>query len=126
MRNLHVLFKVFSLFVFCSVNVYSAGINSLLIKTVDENNQPINADIVKWWFSDELGDKKTLECKKQGNCSEWLIQDTKSQAINIYALASIVKKDDPLCWDWFEAEAKSHADQKELKITLSYSTTVCK
>lgn len=125
MRNVQVLFKLFILFVICSVNAYSGEMNSLLIKTVDKNNQPINADIVKWWFSDDSSNKNTLECK-QGNCSEWLIQDIKSQEINIYALASILKKDDPYCWDWFEGQAKREADQKEIIITLSYSTTVCK
>ena len=124
-RSTQVLLKLFVLFIFCSVNAYSTEMNSLLIKTVDKNNQPMNAEIVKWWFSDDPNNKKTLECK-QGNCTEWLIQDTKSREINIYALASIVKKDDPYCWDWFEAVAKSQANKKEIKMTLSYSSTVCK
>ncbi len=125
MRHLQTVFKLFILFLFYSANAYSIEMSSLLIKTVDNENQPIDAEIVNWWFADDSKNKKTLKCK-QNNCSEWLIKDTKSTEINVYALASKVKMDDPYCWDFFEGKAESQVGQQELKIVLSYSSTVCK
>ena len=125
MKNLLMRYSLAFIFSFAVVSANADEINSVLIKTVDENNQPIQAEIVKWCFSDDPDKKKILECK-QGNCSEWLIQNKKSQVIDVYAFASKVKKGDPYCWDLFEGEAKNQADQKEIEVTLSYSSTVCK
>ena len=66
-----------------------------------------------------------MECK-QLNCSEWLLQNRESQAIDIYAYASKVKKDDPYCWDILEGVAKNQTGRKKIYVTLTYSSTVCK
>lgn len=113
------------LFVYGVSNAHSDQLHSLLVKTIDDENKPINAEIVNWWFFDEPDKKYTLQCK-QKNCSQWLIRNNKPLVITIYALASKVKKNDPYCWEWFEGKAQNQIDQKELTITLSYTSTVCK
>ena len=116
----------FLLLLVCSAgNSSSEEMHFLLLKTVDEDNHPIKAEIVKWWFSDLPEKKKTLVCK-QSTCSEWGIRDKISKPVTIYALASKVKKNDPYCWDWFEGKSENQVDQKEITLTLTYTTTVCK
>lgn len=110
----------------CNAGVSNAEeMDFVSLKTVDEENQPIKAEIVKWWFTDLPEEKKTLSCE-QGSCSEWLIPVQVSKSVTIYALASKVKKNDPYCWDWFEGEAEYQASLKEIILILSYTTTVCK
>ena len=115
------------LFVFACIasNASSDDIDFLLVKTVDEENQPIKAEIVKWWTPDTPEKKNALICKR-GVCSEWLIRGRIIKSVIIYAFASREKKNDPNCWEWFEGEAESQVDQKEITLTLSYTTTVCK
>jgi hypothetical protein len=55
-----------------------------------------------------------------------VIRDKLTQPISIYAFASKEKKNDSSCWDWFEGEAENQVDQKEIVLTLLYTTTVCK
>ncbi len=129
MKNLLMLCRsaVKGLFIFssCMAGVDANEINSVLIKTIDINNQPIKAEAVKWWFSNTPQKENIMECK-QLNCSEWLIQNRELQAIDIYAYASKVKKDDPYCWDLFEGGAKNQTGRKIIYVTLTYSSTVCK
>jgi hypothetical protein len=125
MKNLLMRYKLAFIVLFGAVSANADEINYVSIKTIDENNQPIQAEIIKWCFSDTPHKKKILECKR-ANCSEWLIQKEKPQAIDIYAFASKIKKDDPYCWDLFKGEAKNQASQKEIEVTLTYSSTVCK
>jgi hypothetical protein len=106
-------------------HAYSEQMYSLLVKTVDHENRPINAETVSWWFVDNPDKKMTLHCK-QSNCSEWLIRNKKPLEIIVYVFASKVRKNDPHCWDWFEGKAKNQIGQKELIITLLQSSTVCK
>lgn len=115
------------LMLFCNTNVLIAEkMNFVLLKTVDKDNQPIKAESVQWWYTDLPEHKKPLSCERE-SCSEWLVPKH-VKSVTIYALASKVKKTDPLCWDWFEAEAETEslADQKEIILTLSHTSTVCK
>ena len=125
MNRLFVRALFLLLFVCNAGNSSSEEMHFLFLKTVDEDKHPIKAEIVKWWFSDLPEKKKTLVCK-QGSCSEWVIRDKTSKPVTIYALASIVKKNDPYCWDWFEGKAENQVDQKEITLTLIYTSTVCK
>lgn len=105
--------------------VHSEQLHSLLVKTVDNQNRPMNVETVNWWFVDDPDKKITLQCK-QSNCSEWLIRNKKPLEITVHVFASKVMKNDPYCWDWFEGKAKNQINLKELTITLSLSATVCK
>lgn len=111
--------------VYVNNHAHAEQLYSLLVKTVDNKHQPINAEIVNWWFVDDPDKKMTLQCK-QSNCSEWLLKNKKPLGIIVSIFASKVRKNDPHCWDWFEGKAKNQIGQKELIITLSQTSTVCK
>ncbi len=115
------------LFIFLCItsNASSDEIDYLLVKTVDKDNKPIKAEIVKWWRPDAPEKKQTLICKR-GVCSEWEIRSKLTPPVIIYAFASKVKENDLNCWDWFEGEAENRVGQKEIAVTLLYTATVCK
>lgn len=98
--------------------------NSILIRIVDQNNQPVESQELDWWL-DDLTQKATLRCE-QHSCSEWLIEEKFGTSSKLNFLVSKVRDDDKDCWDWFIGHAVIQPDQKELTITLSYSETVCK
>ncbi|MFK8066837.1 MAG: hypothetical protein AB8D52_01175 [Gammaproteobacteria bacterium] len=95
------------------------------INTVDQNNQPIQAEAVRWWFIDQIDTQNHLT-RNQDNPSKWYIRDEIKSPIKISASASLVKDDDPECWDIFKGEATLNNDQKNITIKLFYSATVCK
>lgn len=125
MNKLFVRAGLLFVFVCIASKASSNNINNLLVKTVDEENQPIKAEIVKWWNPDTPEKKNALICKR-GVCSEWLIRGRITEAVIIYAFASKEKKNDPHCWEWFEGEAENPVGQNDITLTLSYTTTVCK
>ena len=97
----------------------------LIIRTVDENNQAMKAEIAKWWFSSNPETKFVLTCDKEV-CSEWTLGVTITESVTVYAHAAQVKVDDEECWDFFEGEVEAQPQQKEIILTLSYKATACK
>ncbi len=94
------------------------------INTVDINNQPIQAETVRWWFIDQIDTKDNLQCE-QDDCSKWYIREKIASPVTISASASQIK-DDPECSDIFEGEETLNDDQKEITLKLIYTATVCK
>ncbi len=115
---------LFSLYFFTCIS-NAADADDILIKTVDENNKTLQAQIFKWWFSDDPDEKNILPCD-QDSCSEWVIKDDINSPITVYAHFAQVKSNDEYCWDWYEGKAGIQNHQKVTTLTLSYTETVCK
>ncbi len=110
----------------CNLNIsYAAEENYLFVRTVDENNHSMEAEIFKWWFSNDPETKITLACKQKA-CSEWEIKENIDSPVTVYAHSTKVRKDDDSCWDWYEGEVEIQIHQKAILLNLPYKETVCK
>lgn len=98
---------------------------SVIITTQDDKQQSIDADRVRWWFTNVPEDKQFLNCDN-APCSEWILDAEIDSEINVYAVASRTKQNDALCDDLYEGKASIQPGQTEATITLAYSVTVCK
>ena len=103
----------------------SSNYRVLEVEIVDEANIQVKPEIIRWWFSNKPKIKTTLVCN-QDNCSQLRIPGNSSLPVIVYALLSKIQENDKDCWNWYEAEIESTAQQKQIKLTVIHKRTVCK
>ena len=107
------------------IKASAIGSENMHIKTINEQHQALDADMVRWWYTSKPKQKVFLDCN-QTSCSDWYLSESIDEQITIYAAASVEKAEDPLCSDLYEGQITSPPNQSNIMITLSYSSTVCK
>ncbi|MCH9696969.1 MAG: hypothetical protein K0U68_02590 [Gammaproteobacteria bacterium] len=106
----------------------SANMRFIKLNTVDKDLTPVKPQLVRWWFSDNINEKTTINCH-HNECSNLHIAEEATHTetpITIFALQEKAQTHDKECWDWYEAEAEIPANQSKVTLVLEHKSTVCK
>lgn len=122
-----VLFSSVTLLIALTQNTAYANMRFIKLNTVDIDLTPVKPQLVRWWFSDNVTEKTTINCEHD-DCINIRISENIAQKqlpITIFALHEKIQAHDKECWDWYEAEAEVTASQSEVTLVLESKSTVC-
>jgi len=97
---------------------------------VDANNKALNAEVVRWWYLGEQGNRQALKCLNK-QCDQRLLKEsaaelTANRPVVISAETSVVLIEDASCWRLYYGEILLNTPVKQAKIVMQYKNKVCK
>ncbi len=117
------LILLFSFILFAE-NTYATDSETRIV-FVDENDKAFNAEIVRWWYSGQRGNKVELKCVDD-RCDERLLKQGWSDAIIVAANTTVVEPGDDSCWKLYYGEALLDSPVQEIKIVMRYKNKICR
>ena len=80
-----------------------ANTEPVLVSVVDEQQQPMQVDIIRWWYSDTPQQKYYLNCAND-DCDQWQISEALTAEVIIHATASKPHEEDSMCSHVYSGE----------------------
>ncbi len=97
---------------------------TMLVKIVDEENQPFAVNKVMWRYVGDRGKEHELLSSKKPS-SEWMLEFVPNRPVVIQAITSKVLETDPYCWKIYFGEVVLKAAKDIVTIEIKYRGTVC-